>query len=77
MILLTLVAIAGQADTWNAAEDYGLDLADTDVFKEYLNIQKIPSHDTIRRVMQRIYLLWCDRMGFPEETPAALRAINC
>lgn len=79
IILMVVAAVAGKAATWVEIEDYGQ--AYFEVLKEYLNIARIPSHDTIQRTMQminpavlaRIYQLWCDRMDFPEETPETLR----
>lgn len=79
VILLVVAAVAGKAETWVDIEDYGRAWAD--LLKKYLNIQNIPSHDTIQRVMQminsavlaRIYQLWCQKMDFPEETPETLR----
>ena len=79
VILLVVAAVAGKAQSWVEMEEYGN--AWSELLKEYLNIERIPSHDTIQRTMQminsavlaRIYQLWCVRMDFPEETPETLR----
>ena len=79
VIVLVVAAIIGKAQSWTDIEDYGN--AYFDILHEYLQIEAIPSHDTIQRVMalinpavlQRIYQKWCDAMDFPEETPESLR----
>lgn len=79
VILLVVAAVAGKAQTWVDIEMYGQAWAG--LLKEYLSIERVPSHDTIQRVMQminsavlaRIYQLWCQKMDFPEETPESLR----
>lgn len=86
IILQVVAAVTEGADSWGMVADCGELYKEMypEILQECLHTEQAPTQDVIRRVislvspavLERMYVLWCNVHGMPEETPVSLRGFK-